>query len=236
MENAAAYDELSKPQYKTGCELIDKLNIPRGAEVLDMGCGTGHVSKYIADMVGPDGQVVAVDPDKERIKFARGQYKDVSQLQFHVGNSVTGFPHDSEPYYDFHVSTNAFHWLSKEEKQLYVQKAYQCLKPGGKVGIWCLETIPSIIELSTSIYALSQDGYSTIFQDQGLFSNVQVESRTTPYWFRTFEELRRWLKASTGMEVEEFIKPMCLSNAVFKETGGGVTYKLPRVSIMANKN
>lgn len=33
-------------------------------KVLDMGCGTRRVSKYIADIIGPDGQVVAVDPGK----------------------------------------------------------------------------------------------------------------------------------------------------------------------------
>ena len=90
-----------------------------------MGCGTGHVSKYIADIVGPDGQVVAIDPDEERIKIAQDNYKEDSHLQFHVGDSVNGFPHNDEPYYDFHVSTSVFHWLSNEEKQIYVRKAYR---------------------------------------------------------------------------------------------------------------
>ena len=32
-----------------------------------MGCGTGQITKYI---VGPDGQVVGIDPDAARIKIA----------------------------------------------------------------------------------------------------------------------------------------------------------------------
>ena len=66
--------------------------------MLDMGCGTGNVIKYIADIVGSGGQVVG-------IKIATEKYKDVSHLEFHVGNSVTGFPHDNEPYYDVLIST-----------------------------------------------------------------------------------------------------------------------------------
>ena len=119
MENyAATYDEVSKPQYETGCELIDKLNISRGAKVLDMGCGTGRISKYIADIVGPDGQVVAVDPDEDRIKIAQGQYKDVGHLQFHVGTvsldfhttvkRITTFTSAHVHFIGFHMRRNLF--------------------------------------------------------------------------------------------------------------------------------
>ena len=135
--NAKAYEELSKPQTEQGCEYVSELNIPGGAKVLDMGCGTGLVTKYIADIVGSVGVVVGIDPDAERIKIAKKKYKDISHLQFHVGDSVTGFPHDDEPYYDFHVSTHAFHWFPPDQKKLYLQKTYQSLKPGGKLAILC---------------------------------------------------------------------------------------------------
>ena len=53
-------DKLSKPQTELGCKYVSELNIPGGANVLDMGCGTGHVTKYIADIVGSAGVVVGV--------------------------------------------------------------------------------------------------------------------------------------------------------------------------------
>ena len=40
-----------------------------GDTILDLGCGTGELSAYLAELVGPEGKVVAVDPDKERITF-----------------------------------------------------------------------------------------------------------------------------------------------------------------------
>ena len=120
--NAWAYDELSKPQIEAGCKFINELNLSVGNKVLDMGCGTGNITKYIADIVGTNGQVVGIDPDTARIKIAKEKYKEVNNLQFHVGSSVTGFPHNNEPYYDVHISTVAFHWVPNEEKPFTYRK------------------------------------------------------------------------------------------------------------------
>ncbi|CAB4002507.1 methyltransferase domain-containing [Paramuricea clavata] len=134
-KNAKSYDEVSSPQIEAGSQFIRELNLSLGDKVLDMGCGTGHLTKYIADIVGPDGQAVGIDPDAERIKIAEGKSKEVSNLQFCVGSSAIGFPHDNEPYYDVHISTHAFHWVPDDEKRVYIQKAHRCLKAGGKLAI-----------------------------------------------------------------------------------------------------
>ena len=120
---------MSRPQIEAGSRFIRDFNLSLGDKVLDMGCGTGHLTKYIADIVGPDGLAVGIDPDAERIKIAQEKTKEVSNLQFYVGSSAIGFAHNNKPYYDVHISTNAFHWVPDDEKQIYIQKAYQCKKP-----------------------------------------------------------------------------------------------------------
>ena len=42
----------------------------KGATVLDLGCGTGYLTKVLSEQVGPEGKVVAVDSDGERLKIA----------------------------------------------------------------------------------------------------------------------------------------------------------------------
>ena len=110
-DGAKVYDEVSELQIEVGKRFIRNLNLLLGDKVLDMGCGTGHLTKYIADIVGPDGLAVGIDPDAERIKIAQEKTKDVSNLQFYLGSSAVGFPHDNEPYCDVHISTSAFHWV-----------------------------------------------------------------------------------------------------------------------------
>ncbi len=53
-------------------------------KILDLGCGTGYFSKFLADLVGPGGQVVGVDPDRERIKVAKRKYT-ASNLKYIEG-------------------------------------------------------------------------------------------------------------------------------------------------------
>ena len=166
-ENAKAYNELSGPQIEAGIQFIRELNLSAGDKVLDMGCGTGHVSKHIADIVGPDGLVVGVDPDAERIKIAKGNYETVSNLQFYVGDSVSGFPHDNEPFYDVQVRD--------DEKIIYLLKAFACLKFGGRLAILCGTKIPGIEKTISTFCFLSQEGYRGLFHDVDLFSDVMVD-------------------------------------------------------------
>ena len=232
--NAKSYDEVSGPQIEAGSQFIRELNLSLGDKVLDMGCGTGHLTKYIADIVGPDGQAVGIDPDAERIKIAEEKSKEANNLQFSVGSSAIGFPHDNEPYYDVHISTHAFHWVPDDEKRIYIQKAHQCLKRGGKLAIWCSAKMPNG-EKVEGVHFLTQEGYRDMFQEVGLFNNVVIDNVIYPCRYESFEELKRCFKASTRQDLDpdkyaEFIKKL-----VTTEDDGQVTCKVPCIRITACK-
>jgi ubiquinone/menaquinone biosynthesis C-methylase UbiE len=233
--NAKSYDEVSGPQIEAGSRFIDGLNLSLGDKVLDMGCGTGHLTKYIAEIVGPEGQAVGIDPDAERIKIAQEKSKEVSNLQFHVGSSATGFPRDNEPYYDVHISTNSFHWVPDEEKRIYIHKAYQCLKPGGRLAIWCPAKSAMDDEegKKASLDLHSREGYQDMFHKIDLFKNVSVEQVLYPYRLKSFEEFRRWVKASAHKDPEDVPSIM---KFVSTDNDGQVTCNLPCIAIKACKD
>jgi ubiquinone/menaquinone biosynthesis C-methylase UbiE len=235
--NAKSYDEISGPQIEAGSQFIRELNLSLGDKVLDMGCGTGHLTKYIADIVGPDGQAVGIDPDAERIKIAEEKSKEVGNLQFCVGSSVIGFPHDTEPYYDVHISTNAYHWVPDDEKIIYIQKAHRCLKAGGKLAIWCVAKTPSDDgdAEKIGIYTLTQEGYRDMFQELGLFNNVVVDAPIYPYRYESFEEFKRWFKATTRQGLETLTSDDLLKKFVTTEDDGQVICKVPCIHITACK-
>lgn len=70
-ERAVAYGQGTHPKHRLICyhEFFIK-NIPRGARVLDIGCGIGAVARAIASRVD-DSEVVGVDRDLLRLEKAR---------------------------------------------------------------------------------------------------------------------------------------------------------------------
>jgi 2-polyprenyl-3-methyl-5-hydroxy-6-metoxy-1,4-benzoquinol methylase len=47
------------------------IGITPGARVLDIGCGNGDLSRYVAGLAGPTGEVVAIDRSEQALATAR---------------------------------------------------------------------------------------------------------------------------------------------------------------------
>ena len=78
-KQALVYDRVVRDHVKRDrpySHLIDlRITIAEGSIVLDLGCGTGYLSSVLAERVGPSGHVIAVDPDRERIRVAKANVK-----------------------------------------------------------------------------------------------------------------------------------------------------------------
>lgn len=70
---------------------MDALHLQPGAHVLDIGAGPGYVSLVLADRVGPDGLVYAVDRSADALAYlARLQHeRRVSQIKRIVADATT---------------------------------------------------------------------------------------------------------------------------------------------------
>ena len=71
--------------------LIDQLNVKEGETVYHVGCGTGYYSAIMAEMVGEDGRVVAVEVDKALARRARRNLKGYRQVEV---INADGFAHN----------------------------------------------------------------------------------------------------------------------------------------------
>ncbi|XP_078370435.1 demethylmenaquinone methyltransferase-like [Oculina patagonica] len=103
-----------------------------GDAILDLGCGTGELSAYLAELVGPEGKVVGVDPDKERILLAQQSHGEIKNLSF-VEGSASNFPGIGSESYDFIFSNYVIHWIPDKEEVF--KNMFESLKSGGKVCI-----------------------------------------------------------------------------------------------------
>ena len=131
---AASYDNMSSLEQEDGLELIELLAPEKGSMVLDLGCGTGFLSKALADLVGPEGKVVAIDPDLSRLQVAKSTYH-ASNLEFLEG-AAENIP--GTGLYDVVFSNYVLHWC-KDKPKAFSQIATS-LKPGGKFGFRCVTT------------------------------------------------------------------------------------------------
>ena len=69
--------------------LLRLAGIERGMRVLDLGTGLGHVALAVADLVGRDGRVVAIDSDDRMLALATERAGDRTCVQFLEGDVRT---------------------------------------------------------------------------------------------------------------------------------------------------
>lgn len=69
IQNLQETNCLSEPVYRSA---IQALQLPLASRGLDLGCGIGLQSILLAEAVGPQGQVTAVDIDTEQLAYGKG--------------------------------------------------------------------------------------------------------------------------------------------------------------------
>ena len=66
-----------------------ELRLRPGDRVLDLGCGTGHDTRRLAELVGPTGAVVGIDASEAMITVARQRAEGSGlPVTFHVGDAM----------------------------------------------------------------------------------------------------------------------------------------------------
>lgn len=120
--DAALYDAKYNYVYSFGEDLLKILDPKPGQRILDLGCGTGHLTYRISQN---GANVLGLDVSKGMIEQARQSYP---QVEFSVADA-TLMTFDRE--FDAIFSNAVFHWIPDQGSLL--QNLYRALKPGGKI-------------------------------------------------------------------------------------------------------
>lgn len=124
---AARYEHVSLIQKSAAEKLFGLLDINGAEDVLDLGCGTGNLTRKIRGMTG--GRVVGVDPSEGMILEASANLagEDISNMV--MGAEELAF----DSAFDVIFCNSAFQWFQQPLKAL--QNCRTALRKGGRIGI-----------------------------------------------------------------------------------------------------
>jgi ubiquinone/menaquinone biosynthesis C-methylase UbiE len=126
-EIARRYERDSVVQKTAAERLISLLEIGPEEDVLDLGCGPGHLAARISQITS--GRVVGVDASPGMIAEARAKYAS-QRIPFQNG-AAENLLFDQE--FDVIFCNSALHWFREPARGLTACR--RALRPGGRMGV-----------------------------------------------------------------------------------------------------
>jgi ubiquinone/menaquinone biosynthesis C-methylase UbiE len=137
------------------------LQLPKGSSVLDVGCGTGHLTKWIKDQ---GYNVVGVEPSTAMREFAQKNFPDIQFIN--AISSKLSFPDNS---FDLILSFEVLRYMDESETINTYKEYFRLLKPGGKFFV-------------TQVNKYSSDLYFFFYHLKGILSKI----KKAPYHYCYF--------------------------------------------------
>lgn len=198
--NPALYDTRHSFVTKYGEDLLELLQPRAGERILDVGCGTGHLTAKIA---AAGASVLGMDSSGEMVATARETYPDREWIVGDISaidpdELLKGGPFDA-------VFSNAtLHWVSRAEEAVSIMSAV--LKPGGRFVVEfgghrnierVLAGLLDAMEAVTGARPQHEWFYPTIGEYAPLLENYDIEVRSAwlfdrPTKLEGPEGLRNW--------------------------------------------
>jgi ubiquinone/menaquinone biosynthesis C-methylase UbiE len=121
------YDSFAKLVNPLRRRLLREANIQPGQRVLDLGCGTGLLTRMVKQSA-PEAHVTGLDGDEEVLKIARDKSRGVNIQWDHALAFDMPYPDNS---FDVVVSSFVTHHLTAEDKVRAFAEVRRVLRPGG---------------------------------------------------------------------------------------------------------
>lgn len=201
-EEKYRYKALNEAQYAFIDEMmkfggIDPA-VDGNAKVLDVGCGFGGTSRYLARKLGPNSEVTAITLSPKQVERATGLAveQETPNAKFKVEDALAmSFPDNS-----FDIVWACESGEHMPDKKKYIEQMMRVLKPGGKfvMATWCQRDdreapfdkrdkrdLQYLYEEWSHPYFISKEAYAELIDDTGMMNKV-----TTADWVK--ETINSW--------------------------------------------
>ena len=120
--NPVLYEDSHSFVWKLGADLVTLCNLKEGMSVLDLGCGTGHLTHQI-HLSG--AKVIGVDISQRMITQAKTNYPNLDFFRADAAKL------NLTKQFDVVFSNATLHWIKQSES--VVERISNSLKPSGKL-------------------------------------------------------------------------------------------------------
>jgi ubiquinone/menaquinone biosynthesis C-methylase UbiE len=121
------YKEKSLVQQKASLKLLDLLKVGCTDSVIDVACGTGHITNLLSKVTG--GRVVGIDVSEGMIKQARALYPSI-EFRWVAAEDL-----DYNNEFDIAFCNSALPWFRDPAKA--IKAVFNSLKKSGRLGLAC---------------------------------------------------------------------------------------------------
>jgi demethylmenaquinone methyltransferase / 2-methoxy-6-polyprenyl-1,4-benzoquinol methylase len=128
-------------------ETVEAAGLRPGRRALDLACGTGSLTRDLAERVGPGGYVLGVDFSREMLKAAKARPAPNIEYRFGDATDLEGVEDDS-----FDAATIAYGARNIPDLDALFSEMVRTVRPKGRVV--CLEIARPEGRLSATFYGL----------------------------------------------------------------------------------
>ena len=121
-------------QREEDCQmLLEALDVKPGQTVCDLGCGNGFYTLRLAQLVGPQGKVLAVDIQSEMLHMLseRAKEEQITNIEPVLGTQID--PKLPAGKVDLILLVDVYHEFSHPRQMLEAMR--KALKPGGRIAL-----------------------------------------------------------------------------------------------------
>jgi len=139
---SAVFDDPSRDAWQKPAEVVAALGLRPGMTVADLGAGTGYFSRHLSAAVGPEGTVLAADPEPSMVAHLRERAE--AERTVNVVPILASADNPRLPAHatDLVLIVDSFHHI--DDRLTYLRGLRRCLRPGGRVAVidWQKRELP----------------------------------------------------------------------------------------------
>jgi ubiquinone/menaquinone biosynthesis C-methylase UbiE len=128
-----AYEGFSRDGWQQPERVIAALGIRPGDRVADLGSGSGYFTLRLAQAVGPEGRVFAVDVDEEMNEYLRRRVAQAGVANVEVIEGRFEDPLLPDGGVDLVLTVDTYHHI--DDRPSYFRNLRRDLAPGGRVAV-----------------------------------------------------------------------------------------------------